>query len=954
MVSRTLLMVAVLAVLPGFGQPPAPPAAADVDAWIRALAAHDWSERERATGQLLESGAAAIAPLRAALATGDPEVQERLRWLLSVLDPEMHRVRLLRLSAVSGTEPEGERRLVEWIDLETSEDQLARGMSENTEGEGRQLFAATVPGTTPTRLWLRFGDAERMSREVVAGEVALLQEEERVEYDTYEGRLQRRRFPALWVVWLDPKGTNDTDTAAEKAPATSPGSAIEQELRAALATQLRSEDESSVRTALRVAAFLRAREVVEAAPSKPAWRAPLLLARLECGDDSAQSDLEQWLIASSADLDEDLADDRDESTDAEALAGDADLPVPMPTAIDPLQGRIAIELTRRGSAVGRDHLLQHLIHLVAWRQYQGLTALSAILNTPADSEGRRPHVAEVLAALCDKGLVDDLPWAHIEAELVLQRIEDGDRAAFREKLVEMLDRGLATDTNMSSNKTRALIRALLRYQAAGDVPIERWFTPLLLPLLGSRYTEEGICIARDAFLAGKLTAEQWQQVLDKLAAIYTEENTGSQHRIETVLKQLVHCRQLTPEQVLALWVVRLASYESSGYIRQQVDRDLSERYGALESKMPAGKNAPPEEWLQRRDEWRKKLEELGDAIVSPPDEKQRRFHLVEVDFRADLENRDVRPLRFESFVLLEGDSYPATGPDGEDRTRRVEPMHRNARAAQQRYSIRTSQYAELDKPEVFTNRQRAAFREHIVQENNWGPQNIARRRQTTYRTLVLLTEATDSEAAPFQDWQEFSAAIADRAMHGPRPGAYRKIVGELLIEEARQPLRELYLEEPHPGLARVLMKLGDTVGMDTLRKSINPTKNPRNAVHTLKEMVVAGDDWAVKKTLEWLRTPPQPVAGQRYTLLDGLDQALTSTSDPLVIDEDELYATLIGCLDQRNLLGKAVPILRRRTGLNFGYYDTFQIRDRKRQTEAQSKVIEKWQGWWRERSAAGQ
>ena len=69
---------------------------------------------------------------------------------------------------------------------------------------------------------------------------------------------------------------------------------------------------------------------------------------------------------------------------------------------------------------------------------------------------------------------------------------------------------------------------------------------------------------------------------------------------------------------------------------------------------------------------------------------------------------------------------------------------------------------------------------------------------------------------------------------------------------------------------------------------------------------------------------------------------VSTTKDPLIIDKDELFETLIACLSHQNLVTKVTPMLRRLTGHNFGYQDTFQIRDTQKRSREQAGVLRKW------------
>jgi RNA polymerase sigma factor (sigma-70 family) len=81
---------AALILLKARFQAPAPPAAADVPALIRALDSRTFAEREKATARLREAGRKAERALRETLATATPEMKERINRVLADLNPSPH------------------------------------------------------------------------------------------------------------------------------------------------------------------------------------------------------------------------------------------------------------------------------------------------------------------------------------------------------------------------------------------------------------------------------------------------------------------------------------------------------------------------------------------------------------------------------------------------------------------------------------------------------------------------------------------------------------------------------------------------------------------------------------------------------------------------------------------------------------------------------------------------
>ena len=116
----------------------------------------------------------------------------------------------------------------------------------------------------------------------------------------------------------------------------------------------------------------------------------------------------------------------------------------------------------------------------------------------------------------------------------------------------------------------------------------------------------------------------------------------------------------------------------------------------------------------------------------------------------------------------------------------------------------------------------------------------------------------------------------------------------------------------------------------------------------LVDLLSAGIEGAVEPALDWVKAA-HPRAGSPYTLVQALDHAFSDPRFAGKLDEENLFEVLIGALDSRSLKNVVVPILRRRTGRDFGFYDAFQIQDSAERVEAQEECYENWRRWWQDR-----
>ncbi len=90
-----------------------------------------------------------------------------------------------------------------------------------------------------------------------------------------------------------------------------------------------------------------------------------------------------------------------------------------------------------------------------------------------------------------------------------------------------------------------------------------------------------------------------------------------------------------------------------------------------------------------------------------------------------------------------------------------------------------------------------------------------------------------------------------------------------------------------------------------------------------------------------------------YPLLDSLERALWGSKPVVEIDEEVILDALMSALADGRSLHRVITLLRNRTGNDFGYYSTLQIREPAERKKSQSRVTERWNDWWNERQGTG-
>lgn len=904
-----------------------------VEDWILGLGSPDWKQREEATRQLLAAGGDAVPALRAGLAAADPEIRRRLTWLLEILAPTMHRVRAVRLGeGIPGDR--SSRQVQEWVEFTLEGRDPRSGLTTNREGAGTRFWSRVADQDGGVRIWARLGDDDgevRTSYLLQPGEMVLLRVEDRVQQDQFRGRIDRVVLPSMWLLSLDVGNeidpSQDRDTLAQT---------IASELQATLRQGISSPDETRRRDALQVAGFWGNQELVVAGTPEPA--AEGWLARLEAGDDRALEPLEHWLS-------EQIAVEKQGAPTTENQTK---------TAAELLLDRVTFALVARGIDIALNKFLHEVSELGPWEQYVGVLALNRFIETGSATP---EQFAAIASATLDANVFPHLPWTSIETQILVQHLVDHGGEQVLGKAVELLEAGLGRESRTAYYSTRALVRAVIQLQSRFEVATDAWFEPMALPLIESQgYAEEGFCLIRDALIRSQLSAEQWDQTMEAVIRVFQSDNRGAQNRLENLLKIFVHYPGLTPKQARTLWRARLSCYDvPDSYLKTRVDPDLVAKFGELDEPMPRllkdGSNEP---WEERRKAWLARIEAASDELLSGPapddEESNKTYRLLEAVFRIDDAADQARLLEFKSSDYQGGVAYPAMGPDGNDESRTIRPLRRGQPRNRTQYLVTTGRYLFLGKPLLTSTGNRSMYLEQYMRKEHYGPENSARR-PVQYQTLYLLDEAERLE--DIGTWDEMAAHLVELAFEaqGRDRQQFFDTIGKLRLRENLPAMRERFDEEPETNLARALLLLGDSRGIELLRKSVDERPS-YEAVQTLARLVNAGDIWAIDRSLEWIESPPPSVKNQGYSLIDALERLLQTPKGSL-IDETRLLRALISALDQRNLRGKVIPLLRLRTGLDMGYFTTFRMTDRAKQQSAQNDVVERWRAWWRETAPEG-
>ena len=182
------------------------------------------------------------------------------------------------------------------------------------------------------------------------------------------------------------------------------------------------------------------------------------------------------------------------------------------------------------------------------------------------------------------------------------------------------------------------------------------------------------------------------------------------------------------------------------------------------------------------------------------------------------------------------------------------------------------------------------------------------------------------------------------------------IVTTLQLESARELLITLWEQSQSEAVARALLVLGDLRGRELLFRGIQVLEQraTREAQKSMEQLLLLGDLETVDLVLGWLETPSSErnriLENQLPVALRAIESWVASHANEGNFPRERLLAVLVQRCDTRNLRNYSIPLLRRLTGADMGWWNTFSITDTRERTTAQEEIAERWKDWWKRRS----
>jgi len=913
-----------------------PDIAARVSEQILALGSDDWEVRQAASEELLELGAAAIGPLRALEHSSDPEIRSRVTWLLSLLAPPIYTVELLRLG---GSEQVFEP--LEWARSVFPVREMGEVESRRLDGLGRKM-KISVEGQEPLfRIEVELS-AERgslqLTGEVPLDGVALLCREESFGVETVQGRVSVERRPAIWVGRL---------SRSEGAPAPFPLE-DESEIRAWLKARVEDGLNSEARRgeALRVAGewgrldLLPSLEEVASVDLREA-----ALARLRSGDLSAITALETIL----------------------ALHEDGSEPLEVNE-----QSEIAFALLKAGSDAGLDHLLGRFSEGTQWFQHRTSGALLQRLDDP---EFFDQYAFKVLAMLLDPESFGGVTWSNGVNQLLLQTLQDRIAPeAFTGKFKTVISEALAESTGSGASRTRLMLRVLLRTLRQEHIPEEIWLEPVAA-LLDGTFVEEAFTLVLDRALANTISPEKFREFWFKIGNNLEGSDASRLFRSRACLVRLLEISDLPLEDRRRLYLEQLRCFAVKGQnLRTTIDREFEQKFGKFGDK--PRRHQDDEGWAKRGEAWKTQLLSLPlESFAPEPLETDESLLFTVADLRIDQISGEIAFVDCQSHRVTPGVAQVEVGPDLENRTLLIHKYPVTNRAGM--YRLQGGSVLTVGRPHSRSMRRYWRNLDYLISEQRYGVKGTDRSGMIRFESLSFLEEwpsvtvsedlvAEPEEALPTLPSSDFPAegdspdvlweklcrrlATNFETTTPPLRRDYFAVFSKFRIEAVRDTMIEQFENQPDTQVARVLLSLGDTRGQELLLRSVESAAP--ESVDILVDLLKAGEPKAIDPALDWLEKSPTSKrmrGGSPYSLIQALERALEDERLREQFDDDRVFEVLIGALDLNNLQGVILPILRKRTGLDFGYYESFQLLDTEERTAAQKECFDQWRSWWHDR-----
>ncbi len=892
--------------------------------WIEMLGSDDWILREDAARKILEAGPAAIGPLRDSLNNPDPEVRARLKEMLTLLSPPLLIVDLLRVGEVSSSSRVSDSPEISGTSVRFTRNNLVQ-TSVTSVAEERRVQIEIRGSEPPYSVEVLFPGVNSTivtgppARGVQPGIPWVIHSEDLISMEQALGNTRTSGEFSTWIALLhhfpDAEVVDEQDLL-QRSP--------EERILAAIDDQLATSDDPELwQIAASLPTSVDVPRVTGIAPERV--QDARLIARLGRGDEAARTLLSQQ-IAAHLDGSGTLTADRIDSL----------IPVALESEIVG-----ALELFER-----------HCGDLSPWRQHLTWRVLQ---NKVQDEEFASKHGVTIIRALLAPETLPILRWTNSRLASLwnsLQRKVAGE--IWLEVLDGRIEDAIGQDVAQSTGRVPLVLGTLSHLANRAHSLPEKWQL-VVTRLISTQHAEVALGVLTAQHIKSGVSEAIWKAVCEELKNGLSTGDTTISFRVRNATNRLFESRFLPPEsRRLFLQVLIDTIRKGDSSQRSTVDRLLNLLLGA--NGVRQVKKVDDTYWTKRADSWQKDLDALADDELHPVMEENSWKRLSLADFRIDPEG-ETTLLRMQSAVVRVGERFHATSDSGEDESIHITETRGNT------FRLSGSIMLVEERPQMSRLRPRWRRWRYRYSSSRLGAESAQTRSMVSFHTVVLMEpiepgqEPDEPHWETSPQWDRIENKILDELGSTDRitRDAAVEIVTTLQLESARDLLIESWTQRQSVSIARALLSLGDSRGRDLLMEEIRgmARRITRDTQKSLEQLLLLGDPEALNLVLEWLETAPgdreRNIENQLPTALRSIESWFSNQRDPEYFPRERLIGALVARCDSRTLRNYAIPMLRRLTGQDMGWWNTFSITDNAERLVAQEEISDLWKRWWIER-----
>ncbi|MAJ29553.1 hypothetical protein CBD41_09835 [bacterium TMED181] len=878
--------------------------------WVEKLGSSDWIEREESAEKLLEAGEASVEALRTALTHPDLEVRERVRELLSVISPLKIRVDLVRLGKDRNASLVTPYQSIKSCSLDFKPGET-RMNTIRTDHEERRFQISLRGNEAPYSVEVLFHGTSTSSmtgppgKKLELGVPWVILTEDRVQSETVQGTAQTASEISTWVLLL-----------SESYELSDPEESAEKRLINALVKSL-----ASAPTPQQIIAAAQWSDIPE-----------------EYFRDSEES-ADPWLIAQMIRGNTDSIQRAAEIIELHMTGED-----PLTTLVIDGLLPFAIDTDTEGASA---LFQQHCADLSPWSQHLLWSSLDRKLREGSLSQD---HQKRLLESLIQPGSLAVLRWSDSHmSSMWSSLIRSIDKQVLNELLATNWAEIMGEDLSQSTGRIPLFFSALGYMTNRGVILETGWKTPLL-DLLPTQYAEFALAILLGQDRLKNLEEEDWKQILKKIDQGLRLADTTISLRVRNSVKKLSEYEQIPEihrQTFISNLVIGLDDFQSNQ--KSIIDQILTRYLGEL----PREKNMRRDEtyWDRRSKKWQARLESPEVAEKKEP----RWIELTVADVRLDGQN--VNTLGLRRWIMPTDHRVHMLGDDGRDSSIYLE----NSAGGSIRFS--GSMLLMLNRPTL--TRWRTTWRNWIYRFSTarLGAESAMVRSNVLFQTLLIASEADAPEDGLIKEipitWNDIDQFLIESLDPDSTTDLYMttEVITTLRLKATLPRLIELWEEKPTVSLGRALLALGDDRGRDLLRETVMKSRSrlQRDTQKALEDLIGVGDPEILESVIQWIEDPDSSTfssnESQLLMLIRYLDAWLTEHPDQQIIPEKRLIGALVYRTDNRNGRNTVIPMLRRQTGLDMGWWDTYSMTDMEERYQVQEEVGALWRAWWEKKSA---